>query len=457
MSQLIGIGNELGNGAYKKAYKAIHVSNENESLFEYNLDINSLAVVSITFREYKAIKIEHIIEELKTQNDYANNEPQLAPKLYLVTIQYGNKFIKNILINNFLENGKETFNNFLDANKKTTNAEPKIYFLEELCGPTPGKKQPPLIIDDNFFDKVDELIKNLRTKSNLLFTDFKPQNTCPQYDASGNLTNIMALDLDLKFSYKIDDIKDDLNQMIAQKMDDPIKVPEQIVLDFVKDYMFIQFYYMLLKYATNLTENDKIFIKNKITQRIPPEKLLYQLSIFNVIVLMYAMTLSIKYNVTICLENIKPKFPIFKYVLAEDININVYNKYLLAIENEKNMIKINENMIKTNKDEPEPEPIMKQLFNGIATIIYDNYDTKNNVIFTDIVYIVNPQYKVSLEDLEEAPIVSYEETYSPINTKETKNKKNYTEKDADYDTDEDLFASKGGKRKTKKNRRNRRK
>ncbi len=445
MSKLIGIDitKELGKGAYKKAYKAIELTNEKESLFVANLDIDSLAVVSITFREYKNITIEHIIEELDVQNNYANNIPQLAPKLYLVTIQYGNEFIKNIPIDDFLENGKDTFNSLVT--NKLTN-EPKIYFLEELCGPTPSKKQPPLIIDDNFFDKVDELINNLITKSNLLFTDFKPQNTCPQYNASGNLTNIMALDLDLKFSYSINEIKDDLNQMIAQKMDDPIEVPEQIVLDFVKDYMFIQFYYMLLKHATNITENDKLFIKNKINIRISPEKLLYQLSIFNVIVLMYAMTLSIKYNVTISLENIKPKFPIFFYVL-ENKNINVYNKYLLATENE---TKIKEN-------------IMVPLFNNIAFVIYNNYDTNVPVIFTDIVYIVNPEYKVSLEELNNELIIAdndskkEEKPYSPINTKETKNKKNYTEKDADYDTDDDLFASKGGKRKTRKNRRNKRK
>lgn len=325
MSQFIGIDitKELGKGAYKKAYKAIEVTNENESLFEYNLDINSLAVVSITFREYKNIKIEHIIEELKVQNDYANNEPQLAPKLYLVTIQYGNKFIKNIPIDDFLNNGEKMFNDFLDANKQITNAEPKIYFLEELCGPTPGKKQPPLIIDDNFFDKVNKLIDNLRTKSNLLFTDFKPQNTCPQYDASGNLTNIMALDLDLKFSYKIDDIKDDLNQMIAQKMDDPIEVSNQIVFDFVKDYMFIQFYYMLLKYATNLTSQNKIFIRNKINIRIPPEKLLYQLSIFNVIAFMNVLTNRNTKSITI--GDLAYKFPIFKYVFTNDYD-NLYEE-----------------------------------------------------------------------------------------------------------------------------------
>ena len=69
----------------------------------------------------KSIKIENIIEEIKLQNDYANNEPQLAPKIYLVTIQYGNEFLKNIPIDDFLENGKETFNDFLDANKQTTS------------------------------------------------------------------------------------------------------------------------------------------------------------------------------------------------------------------------------------------------------------------------------------------------------------------------------------------------
>ena len=57
--------------------------------------------VSITFYKAKSIKIQDIIEdikliieEIKLQNEYANNEPQLAPKIYFVTIQYGNEFIK---------------------------------------------------------------------------------------------------------------------------------------------------------------------------------------------------------------------------------------------------------------------------------------------------------------------------------------------------------------------------
>lgn len=448
MSKLIGIDitKELGKGAYKKAYKAIEVSNENESLFAANLNIDSLAVVSITFREYKAIKIENIIEELKTQNNYANNEPQLAPKLYLVTIQYGNEFIKNIPIDDFLENGKETFNDFLDANKQITNAEPKIYFLEELCGPTPGKKQPPLIIDDIFFNKVDELINNLITKSNLLFTDFKPQNTCPQYDASGNLINIMALDLDLKFSYSINEIKDDLNQMIAQKMDDPIEVPEQIVLNFVKDYMFIQFYYMLLKYATNLTSQNKIFIRNKINQQIPPEKLLYQLSIFNVIAFMNVLT----NTKSITIGDLAYKFPIFKYVFTNDYDDLYEKKY-------KNKMLYNETLKLNENEEIFTRVVMGQLFERISHILY-TYSNNNLLPITNIVDIVAPPEKISLEDLEEAPIVSYKETYNPINEKEIKNKKNYTSAEKNFSIDDANFfaSSEGGKRKTKKNRKNKR-
>lgn len=452
MSQFIGIDitKELGKGAYKKAYKAIEIPNESNSLFASNLNIDSLAVVSITFREYKAIKIENIIEELKVQNDYANNEPQLAPQLYLVTIQYGNEFIKNIPIDDFLENGKETFNDFLDANKQTTNAEPKLYFLEELCGPTPGKKQPPLIIDDNFFNKVDELINNLISKSNLLFTDFKPQNTCPQYDASGNLINIMALDLDLKFSYSIDEIKDDLNQMIHQKMDEPIEVSQQIVKDFVKDYMFIQFYYMLLKYATNLKPQNKIFIRNKIMTQLPPEKLLYQLSIFNVIAFMNVLD----NTKSITIGHLAYKFPIFKYVFTNDYD-NLYE------EKYKNKMLYNETKNIDENEEIFTRVVMGQLFERISHILY-TYSNNNLLPFTNIVDIVNPPEKLNLSDFNNVPEIDYKqeetEVYIPINKPPTPKKIEYKEENkVDYELDEaGLFGSEGGKRKTKKNRKNRR-
>jgi len=449
MSQFIGIGDELGRGSYKKAYKAI------ESLFTTTgLDINKLAVVSITFYEAKSIKIENIIEEIKLQNDYANNEPQLAPKIYFVTIQYGNEFIKNIPIRDFLENGIKTINS-LDANKVT-----KIFFLEELCDPTPSHKQQPLIIDNNFFRLVDDLIDNLITKSNLLLTDFKPQNTCPQYDASGNLINIMALDLDLKFSYSIDQIKNDINNILQKKDYYQSEVDENIVIDFIKDYMFIQFYYMLLKYATNLTPENKDFIKRKIEVRLPQEKLLKQLSIFIPIILMYCSKLlqTPNTNFRVMLNDIQSKFPIFSYVpilsLYKENNkqikdIDKYTSDYISIYNKNWFLTENEPYLKNH--------IMNLLFNEIASVFYNNYNTNNNLIFTDIVYIVNPDYTVSLEDLNNMPIVAdKEEVYVPINTKEIQNKKEYAAEDAEYNIDDDLFGSSEGgkrKRKTRKNKR----
>ena len=445
MSQFIGIGDELGRGSYKKAYKAI------ESLFTTTgLDINNLAIVSIAS---KLIQIDDIIKEIALQNEYANNIPQLAPKLYLVTIQYGNEFIKNILIDDFLENGKETFNDFLDANKTTTNAEPKIFFLEELCGPTPGKNQP-LIIDNNFFDKVDELINNLITKSNLLFTDFKPQNTCPQYDASGNLENIMALDLDLKFSYSIDKIKTDINKKIKEQQQieeqkqiekEPIEVSNQLVFNFVKDYMFIQFYYVLLKYATNITSQNKIFIREEINKRLPPEKLLKQLLIFNVIGFEYVLSK----QPFVRISDLADRFPIIKYVFT-DINNNLYEE-----EYKKKSLNIDEPTFTT--------VIRNQLFQQISHILY-TYSNNSLLQITNIVDIVNSPEKISLEDFKYVPEIDYnnsnkeEKPYSPINELPKPGKIEYPkEKKVDYDIDDGLFDSEGGKRKTKKNRINRRK
>lgn len=105
--------------------------------------------------------------------------------------------------------------------------------------------------------------------------------------------------------------------------------------------------------------------------------------------------------------------------------------------------------------------VMGQLFDRISHILY-TYSNINLLPFINIVDIVNQPEKISLEDFKHVPETPYnkeeEKPYSPINTKETKNKKNYTEKDANYSISNGLFPpSEGGKRKTKKNRKNRRK
>ena len=148
---------------------------------------------------------KELAAELKLQNQYANLDPPLAPKAYSITFRF-DKFLnkpipiddKNIPIERFITSMESsdseniineivdsritivkyiTTGNFTD-NDLTKHREKQqeyrsiikaagydigsvsslttnfgyyctIYILEELCGPTPSKKTPPILIDNN--------------------------------------------------------------------------------------------------------------------------------------------------------------------------------------------------------------------------------------------------------------------------------------------------------------------
>ena len=451
----------LGEGGFKKAYKPKEASSESSSLFETNKSMNSIVIVSIDVSTYDFNTIKSLIKEIELQNEYSFNNPQLAPKIFLVTVQFDDEDIKNMTVANFLTN------NILTNGKKIIN----IYLLEELCGPTPGKKKQPLIIDNNFFDKVNQLINNLITKSNLLFTDFKPQNTCPQYDASGNLTNIMGLDLDPDFTYPIDKIINVIQQETTYDIADNNKVNE-IAINFSKNYMFIQFYYMLLRFANNLTPNNKVFIRNKIMELLPPEKLLEFFSIFKYICILNIKLLELEKrqlqlkkinkkieNITdkIQLEDLANKFQLFYYTRKEPVK-NTINEI------------INSDLEKYIDTSTFALKVLLPLFKNICEMLYFDSSSYNNLTsFINMDEIVNPPEKISLEELNNIPIIynntpenNKEKTNIPENNEEKTNTPmiyNNTPENTPENNEEFLslnktykapLSKKGGKRKTKK-------
>lgn len=456
----------LGKGGFKKAYKPKEASSESSSLFETNKSMNSIVIVSIDVSTYDFNTIKSLIKEIELQNEYSFNNPQLAPKIFLVTVQFDDNEIKNMTITEFLTN-----NSILTNGKKIIN----IYLLEELCAPTPGKKKQPLIIDNNFFDKVDQLINNLISKSNLIFTDFKPQNTCPQYNASGNLTNIMGLDLDPDFTYPIDKIINVIEQETTYDIADNNKVNE-IAINFSKNYMFIQFYYMLLRFANNLTPNNKVFIRNKIMELLPPEKLLEFFSIFKYICMLNIKLLELekrqlqlkKINKTIVnitdkiqLEDLASIFPLFKYTGKESVK-NTIGEI------------INSDLEKYIDTSTFTSNVLLPLFKNICKMFYFDSSSYNYLTsFINMDEIVNPPEKFSLEELNNIPIIydnipenNEEKTKTPKNNEEKTNTPmiyNNTPKNTPENTPENNeeflslnktikapLSKKGGKRKTKK-------
>ncbi len=435
--------NSLGKGASKTAYKAINATNEENSLFTTDKHIDNIVILE-AFKTTKYSKtdnkkinntISELIKELRFQNIYSINNPPLGPKIYLITIKYGNIYKKNINKDEFLRNGLEIITNLIDGKAVSNILE--IYVLEELCGPTPTKKAPPLVIDDNFFDKINNLIDNLINKSRLLFTDFKPQNTCPEYDEFGNLINVMGLDFDLGFTIKLHDLQEDLSSALSQVTPEQIEIPMEKILNFSKDFMFIQFYYMLLRYGTNLTPTDKIFIREKIMLVLPPEKLLFQMSIFLYISCIYIISLNVN---IVKLPNLASFFPIYSYTLystnAEQRNeIEIYN--------------INKKILFENLITHFGIQIVYPLFRELCKAFYTDINSYNELSsFIEPGDIINTPEKISIEELNAMPIVSYaeqkeeqkEESYVPINEK-PKAEVKQTSTTANYNIDEDIFAS----------------
>jgi len=442
--------NSLGNGASKTAYKAINATNEENSLFTTDKHIDNIVILE-AFKTNKYSKtdnkkinntISELIKELRFQNIYSISNPPLGPKIYLITIKYGNIYKKNINKDEFLRNGLEIITDFIDAKAVSNILE--IYVLEELCGPTPTKKAPPLVIDDNFFDKINNLIDNLINKSRLLFTDFKPQNTCPEYDEFGNLINVMGLDFDLGFTIKLSDLQNDASSELSQEIGQQIEIPMEKIISFSKDFMFIQFYYMLLRYGTNLTIQQKIFIRNKIMLVLPPEKLLYQMSLFLYISFDNILLISSKLNVDkIPLSNLASIFPIYSYTLYQ----TTYNKLNNIIYDKENKVTIKQSI--THFSIQVLYPLFKELCKAFYSDINTYIDLTSFIEANDI---INTPEKISIEELDAMPIVSYAEQEKEQDKQEEQkdeyvpiNEKPKTEViikgTANYNIDEDMFES----------------
>jgi hypothetical protein len=154
-------------------------------------------------------------------------------------------------------------------------------------------------------------------------TNFVRDRIYCEYDEFGNLINVMGLDFDLGFTIKLSDLQNDASAELSQEIGEQIEIPMEKIISFSKDFMLIQFYYMLLRYGTNLTIQQKLFIRDKIMLVLPPEKLLYQMSLFLYISFDNILLISSKLNVDeVSLSELASIFPIYSYTLYP----TTYNK-----------------------------------------------------------------------------------------------------------------------------------
>jgi len=296
----IGIdkNNEIGSGTNKIVYAVKSNTNKAETLFTTDLPLdnlsNNLVIVSMEpdrnedikngirpgIKLIKSLKIleyyeqriidfssmeqqitenkliKEVIDELKLHQQYAVRN--MAPKLYKVTLKWFNISIPNIDINEFLTVPYNYLNKLLSKKFNNINIKTlsygegilEIYVLEERCGDGLTKNKN-IEIDGDFIKLVNNLIDQMSDIGQTLFTDFKPQNSCPLYDSSGKLTNLIALDLDVSFTYNYTNIKRHFENITN----------EEITIDQVKqickDMMYLEFMFVLLVWGeqSNLKNN----------------------------------------------------------------------------------------------------------------------------------------------------------------------------------------------------------
>ena len=300
----IGIDSEIGFGTSKIVYKVKQVEIAAFKLFTSNLPLDKLVIASIQpdsilvndtkqtgiklqkqkikNKDYAYIqnnkRIEEIIYELILHQQYADND--MAPKLYKVTLKWFNQSKEDILIEDFLDNPYRHLNELFSKNFNDTNNSNygvlKFYVLEERCGDGLTKNKN-IEVDNDFNILVNNLINRMSYIGETLFTDFKPENSCPLYNEAGKLTNIIALDLDAKFTYKYDAIKTDFQNVTGLNIS--IEDIEQMCKDIMYlEYMFYLYYYYkpngILEETKKQVEQVRTNILEFIKKRISNDKFL---------------------------------------------------------------------------------------------------------------------------------------------------------------------------------------
>lgn len=420
----------------KGTNKVVYTIKESNTIFTTDLPLSNLVIASIeperdpniranikqgirlkkVFNE-EYIKnnkyIKEVINELSLHQKYATNEPSLAPKLYSVTLKWFDQYIKNINVNDFLiDPYKYIFEllnkKYIDNRLNSSSGILEIYILEQRCGEGISKNSK-IIINEDFFTLVSNLINNLSEIGQTLFTDFKPDNSCPLYDNDGKLINIIGLDLDAKFTYDYNDIQNDFKLVTGSE------ISIETIKQMCKDIMYLEYMFNLLIWGgLNRINIDKLI--EKLENKFTSNKLLEIMS--------FICYLSIseleKFNNqqlevedeedirNFDVQDIRFKFPLIHYILDsyKFINKSIFKKNII----------INNEVI--NKDN-----IKNWFINVPYTILYS--------------IITNRLIPISVQILEPGQIfVEKSNLKEPILEK-------LNEREPGYDSDDDKFAYHG--------------
>ena len=368
---------ELGSGTFKKAYSVVQVNYTDKYTFTTNKNPSDLVIVTSKINLEKNIEVLNnetlikLINELDYQNKLANYNTKLAPFIYKIKIfrgdlpNYSYSSISNntneININTFLTNYKQYFNSNSTIGKKpdNNNSTITIAILEEKCGISINNN--PNIIDNNFLTIVNDLVVTITNTTESFFKDFKYNNVCPIYDSSGNLINLLGIDFDPFFIESYSKITNKF------KNNTNIDIEPIYITNITQTIMYLQFYILMLKYISVLSEVQKDLIKNKLKLYIQDElNILIRVVSFILYLRPYTNEQIIN-NQTIKYEELIKEHPFIYYILgtrfyntSNELTYNDYKELLkiLYIELVKyiyNSIDVNIDELKENFKFLEPE------------------------------------------------------------------------------------------------------
>ena len=324
-------GSELGRGVSKTVFNVIYKPRDVRNNYTFTTDKDPsnlvMVMVNIDLSSGETVlnnkEFENLITELTYQYNLSINDPKLAPFIYKIkVIRKRHTFFSGIQkyssneinISDFLTNP----NTYLDSNitrePSSENDEIKVVVLEEKCG-IPIANNNSVVVNEHFIEMVINLINIITQKTNSFLKDFKLANTCPVYDSSGNLINLILLDLDPTYITTFDDISYTFNQNTN------VEISNITIQNICQGIMIVQFFVFMLKYTRRLTSEEKTLIKTAL-QRMPQEDLKRMISFLQYIS-PYTQT-----NNSLSYIDISKKFPIIYYTLTSTGRYNNSQLYL---------------------------------------------------------------------------------------------------------------------------------
>ena len=293
----VTFGTLLGSGGYKTAFNVIRkpsddINNYTLNNYTFTTDIEPSKLVMVITKIHLSSgetvlnnkQLKNLITELTYQYNLSINDPKLAPFIYKIkVIKETYSFLtgkqedslNEINITDFLTNPNTYLNNSIIT---SINKDDKIrvVVLEEKCG-IPIINNNNVVINEHFIKILITLVFLITTLTESFFKDFKIDNTCPVYDSSGNLINLIGLDFDSFFIEKFNDIASTFEQNTN------LHIRNTTIQSICQNIMIVQFLVnLLLKYTKKVAKNQENLLNTSLTlSNENKRKIEYEIQVIN--------------------------------------------------------------------------------------------------------------------------------------------------------------------------------